>query len=171
LHQQAIQFLRDNRLPLLAVAPLVAETCYFLDIADKRELLEWVYRGGVEVADLPVSAYPHLAGSLRKYADRDLDFTDAALIWLADTWQERRILTVDRTDFSIFRLSHGGTFHLVDWYGSGPLNKDMDGARIVLIRAIRLVPRPLLKSRICSTFSTCSPSRTIRVPNQARQIG
>lgn len=116
LHPQAIHFLPDNRLPLLTVAPVVTETCYFLDVAGKRELLDWVYRGGVEVADLPVSAYPHLAGYLRKYADRDLDFTDAALIWLADARQERRILTVDRTDFFLFRLSDGGAFHLVDWY-------------------------------------------------------
>lgn len=116
LHPKAIHFLRDNRLPLLTVAPVVTETCYFLDIAGKRELLDWVYRGGVEVADLPVSAYPQLAGYLRQYADRDLDFTDAALLWLADALQEKRILTVDRTDFSIFRLSGGGAFHLVDWY-------------------------------------------------------
>lgn len=116
LHPQAIHFLRDNRLPLLTGSPVITETCYFLDIAGKRELLDWVYRDGVEVADLPVSAYPHLAGSLRKYTDRDLDFTDAALIWLADTQQEKRILTVDRTDFSILHLSDGGAFHWVDWY-------------------------------------------------------
>lgn len=114
LHPQAIHFLRDNRLPLLTVAPVVTETCYFLDIAVKRELLDWVYRGGVEVADLPVSAYPQLAGYLRKYAD--LDFTDAALIWLAEIQEEKRILTVDRTDFSLLRLSDGGAFQLVDWY-------------------------------------------------------
>jgi len=116
LHPQAIHFLRDNRWPLLTVVPVVSETCYFLDIAGKRELLDWVYRGGVEVADLPVSAYPQLAGYLRKYADRDLDFTDAALIWLAESQQEKRILTVDRTDVSKFRLSDGGAFQLVDWY-------------------------------------------------------
>ena len=44
-----------------------------------------------------------------------LDFTDAALIWLADSQKERRILTVDKTDFSVFRLWGGLPFELVDW--------------------------------------------------------
>ena len=115
LHPQAVDFLRNNRSPLLTVTPVITETCYFLDVKGKVEFLKWVNKGGMEVIDIPVSAFISIAESLTKYADQDLDFTDAALIWLADTRKEQRILTVDRTDFSVFRLRGGRAFELINW--------------------------------------------------------
>ncbi len=115
LHTQAIHFLRNNRAALLTVAPVITETCYFLDAKGKQEFLKWVNRGGMKVTEIPANAYLTIAGYLKKYADQDLDFTDAALIWLADSHKERRILTVDQTDFSVFRLRGGMPFELVGW--------------------------------------------------------
>ncbi len=115
LHPQAIRFLRNNRAALLTVAPVITETCFFLDAKGKQEFLKWISRGGMKVVEIPTSEYLSVAGYLDKYADQDLDLTDAALIWLADSLKERRILTVDKTDFSVFRLSGGLPFELVDW--------------------------------------------------------
>ena len=115
LHPQAIRFLRDNRATLLTAAPVVTETCYFLDSKGKQEFLKWVSRGGLKVFEIPNNTYLDIAGYLDKYADQDLDFTDAAMIWLADSQKERRILTVDQTDFSVFRLRGGLPFELVVW--------------------------------------------------------
>lgn len=42
--------------------------------------------------------------------------TDAALVWLADDSGLRRILTVDRSDFSLFRLKGGKRFDVLDWF-------------------------------------------------------
>lgn len=55
---------------------------------------------------------------LQKYADHDIDFADTALVWLANAHGERRILTVDKTDFSLFRLNlkDGKHFDLVQWF-------------------------------------------------------
>jgi predicted nucleic acid-binding protein len=116
LHRQAINFLRNNRAALLTVAPVITETCYFLDAKGKQEFLKWVGHGGMKVVDIPANAYLNIAGYLEKYADQDLDFTDAGLIWLADSQMERRILTVDQTDFSVFRLWDGLPFDIMAWY-------------------------------------------------------
>lgn len=43
---------------------------------------------------------------LRKYADKDPDWVDVSLIWLAETLSVTRIATVDVTDFSVYRI-HG----------------------------------------------------------------
>ena len=51
-----------------------------------------------------------------KYADQDIDFADAALVWLANETGERRILTVDETDFSIYRLKGNRSFDMTRWY-------------------------------------------------------
>ena len=115
LHSQAIHFLRKNRAILLTVVPVITETCYFLDAKGKQEFLKWISRGGLKVIEIPTSEYLSIAEYLDKYADQDLDFTDAALVWLADSLKERRILTVDLTDFSVFRLWGCLPFELVDW--------------------------------------------------------
>jgi predicted nucleic acid-binding protein len=54
--------------------------------------------------------------SIRKYADRKIDFADATLIWLANHTGMRDILTVDETDFSVYRLKGGKRFVLVKWF-------------------------------------------------------
>ena len=38
----------------------------------------------MSVFETPVEAYAQLEITLRKYSDRDIDFADAALVWLAN---------------------------------------------------------------------------------------
>jgi predicted nucleic acid-binding protein len=116
LHTDAVSFLRENRAPLVTVAAVVTEACYFLRTPAKVELLKWVARGGVAVAEVPVDAYPMLATLLTKYGDLDLDFTDVALVWLADLIGEREILTADDRDFTVIRLKGKKRFELVPWH-------------------------------------------------------
>lgn len=79
-------------------------------------MLEWVQSGGLGVAEVLVSAYSDPVRTIEKYADQDIDFTDAALVWLAEENGLRRILTVDRSDFSLFRLKGGKRFDVLDWF-------------------------------------------------------
>ena len=78
-------------------------------------MLEWIERGALDVADVPVSAYPEIATTIRKYADRNIDFADAALVWLAEQSGCRAILTVDLRDFGVYRLKGGKRFEVVKW--------------------------------------------------------
>ena len=116
LRASAREYLRNNRRPLLTVAPVIVETCHFLDPGGKDRLLEWIQRGAVAVAEVPTSAYADIRGLIRKYADRDIDFADAATVWLAAKAGCRSILTVDVGDFSVFRLAKGKRFELLDWF-------------------------------------------------------
>ena len=116
LRAAAREFLRDNRHPLLTVAPVIVETCFFLGPDGKARLLEWIERGAVAVAEVPTSAYADIRTLIRKYADHDIDFTDLAIVWLAEKTGCRTILTVDVRDFSVFRLGKGKRFELVKWF-------------------------------------------------------
>jgi predicted nucleic acid-binding protein len=116
LRTQARECLLANRHPLVTAAPVIVETCFFLDAAGKGRLLEWVQRGALAVADVSVSAYPEIGVITRKYADRNIDFADAALVWLANHTGIRDILTVDEADFSVYRLKGGKRFALVKWF-------------------------------------------------------
>jgi predicted nucleic acid-binding protein len=118
LHQQALNFLQKNEQALITATPVIVECCYFLDTKAKIALLNWVVCGGIQVVDIHVTAYQEIAQTIEKYADHDIDFTDAAVVWLANKYQQQRILTVDKADFSTFRLNNNQWFHLLEWYQS-----------------------------------------------------
>lgn len=115
LNARARSYLTANRHALLTVAPVIVETCFFLDADEKGALLEWVQRGGIEVAEWPSSAYAQTRAVIAKYADRNIDLADAVLIWLAMKSGSQSILTVDRRDFSVYRLKANRGFDLIDW--------------------------------------------------------
>lgn len=116
LHAPAVAFLRANRAALVTASPVVAETCYFLDAAGKAAFLEWLANGAATIAEIPVEGYPALAALLQKYRNLDIDFADAALVWLAELIEVRAILTVDARDFATVRLKGRKRFDLVPWY-------------------------------------------------------
>lgn len=116
LHEKAKSFLQDYSGRLVTVSAVIVETCFFFGSAGKLKLLDWVRSGGLAVVEIPVPAYPELAAIIEKFADHDIDFTDAALVWLAGESGLRRILTVDRADFSAFRIKGGKRFELIGWY-------------------------------------------------------
>ena len=116
LHSDAVDFLRGSHAMLITASPVVVETCHFLNTRGKIELLKWIDRQGLSVAEVPSDAYAALAISLQKYSDLEIDLADAALIWLAELVDEYQILTVDERDFSAFRLKGRKRFQLVPWY-------------------------------------------------------
>ncbi len=115
LHEQAKSFLEGYSGRLVTVSAVVVETCFFFASEGKVRLLDWVHSGGLGVVEVPVSAYPALSRIIDTYADHEIDFTDAALVWLADESGLRDILTVDQRDFSVFRLKGGKRFQPIDW--------------------------------------------------------
>lgn len=112
----AALYLQDHKHALATVSAAVVEACFFLKPTAKVELLTWIRREGISIVEVPVSAYAQLQLTLRKYADQEIDFVDAALVWLANETGARRILTLDRTDFEMLRLKGGKRFELVNWF-------------------------------------------------------
>lgn len=116
LHTKADRFLAKYHGALFTVSAVIVETCFHFNAGAKRELLEWVGEGSLSVVEVPVAAYPELSALVGRYADHDVDFADAALVWLAEQSGIRGILTTDRRDFRSFRLKNGKHFELIDWF-------------------------------------------------------
>lgn len=112
----AARYVKAHRHGLATVSAAVVEACFHFNSARKVELLIWLRRGGCSVAEVPMTAYAQLELTLRKYADQDIDFADAALVWLANETGASQILTVDSKDFSVFRLTGNKRFELIDWW-------------------------------------------------------
>ena len=115
LHAAAKAYLERCTLGLATVSAVIVETCHFLRLDARQALLEWLADGGPAVIEVPPEAYPELSRTMERYRERDIDFADAALVWLAEQTGHRSILTVDDGDFRRFRLSAGARFDLVQW--------------------------------------------------------
>jgi predicted nucleic acid-binding protein len=114
-HARAVAFSAKFSGQLITTSAVVIEACHYLIPAARINLLSSV-GPRLAVVEVPVLSYPDLAATIRKYDDREVDFADASLVWLAERSGIRKILTVDVSDFSTFRLSSGKRFELIDWY-------------------------------------------------------
>jgi len=115
-HRAARDFIDKYVGELLVAAPVVSETCYFLSTIGKVRMLDWLRKFPRKVLEVPTRAYPDVGEILARYAQLNPDFTDAAVVWLADATGCREILTVDVRDFSVFRTRKGKRFELVEWF-------------------------------------------------------
>ena len=98
---------------LLTTWPVLAETCHFLPERTQIELLRWADAGGIVVVDLHESALRVLADWKEKYFDLPMDLADASLVWLASDTDVTTIMTLDRRDFSRYRLPDGRSFEIL----------------------------------------------------------
>jgi len=105
-HKQCIAALKQVREPLATVWPPLTEAMYLLaDLPRAQEALwEMLVRDALQLLRLEVSDAPRIRELMQKYADRAMDLADAALIRVAEREGIRKIFTVDREDFGVYRL-------------------------------------------------------------------
>jgi predicted nucleic acid-binding protein len=102
----ATLFLEHTR-PFVYTWPVITEVCHLIPADVAPRFLSWVALGGLSVADLTGSALEVMASWMRQYGDLPMDLADASLLWLAHEHGLRRIATLDRRDFGVYRLSGG----------------------------------------------------------------
>ena len=107
-HRRCATALRAVREPLATVWPALTEAMYLLaDLPRGQEALwEMIERGALELVPLGATDVPRIRELMRKYANRPMDLADAALICVAERVGIRKFFTIDRRDFSVYRL-HG----------------------------------------------------------------
>jgi len=120
-HARAVEFFRSHGAALRCRTTweVVSEVMYFLDFSAnaQADFLEWLHeahiRGLMQIAALDPTDLPGLAVLVRKYADRPMDLADASLVWLANKTDITDIITVDRSDFAIYRTAKRKSFRNV----------------------------------------------------------
>jgi hypothetical protein len=115
-HAACRDTLRDKiREPLASVWPAFTEAMYLLrDYPEAQERL-WLMleRGGFEILPLDIQDAPRMRALMKKYKDLPMDLADAALVAVAERDGLDRIFTVDRKDFSVYRLSGKRSFKIL----------------------------------------------------------
>jgi uncharacterized protein len=109
-HEKCVDCLKGLREPLATVWPPLVEALYLLgDIPQGQEALwEILERGAVQLLRLDLEDIPRIRELMIKYSDRPMDLADAALVRVAEREGIRKVFTVERNDFAVYRL-HGRT--------------------------------------------------------------
>ncbi len=115
-HAAALAWLSSHNDSLVSLEAVISECCFFLRGQPRQQLLRAVSQGALTVQHPDVQAHLRIAVLAEKYQDQDADYADLALIWLAEATGQALILTLDRQDFSIYRIQGRKRFELIDWY-------------------------------------------------------
>ena len=102
----------------LVVSPyVVAELDYLIAtrIGVKEELtvLSELASGGYLLAALDETDLEQAVAVITKYQDQEIGVADASIVVLADRFQTRTILTLDRRHFEVLRPLSGGKFKVI----------------------------------------------------------
>lgn len=111
-HQRCREAFAAMNEPLGTVWPAVAEAMHLLSFSSQAQqaLWEMIEAGAVEILPLGVDDVPRMKELMRKFRDLPMDLADAALVRVAERERLRRIFTLDRRDFQIYRPSRIGRF-------------------------------------------------------------
>jgi predicted nucleic acid-binding protein len=98
--------------PLGTVWPVLTEAMYLLSFSWEAQtaLMEMIETGAVEIQPLGVADIPRIRELMRKYRDLPMDLADAALVRVAERERLRRVFTIDRRDFQLYRPLRIGRF-------------------------------------------------------------
>jgi len=118
-HGRCIAFLQTIREELWTTVPVLTESFHMLGPASRgsANLRDFVLRGGVAVWPLEGPAIRRAFELMDQYADHPMDLADASLITAAEALATRRVFTLDRGDFSTYRVRRGRQHEAVEILG------------------------------------------------------
>jgi uncharacterized protein len=101
--------------PLGTVWPVLTEAMYLLSFSLTGQIALWemIESGAVELLALGAEDIARMKELMRKYRDLPMDLADAALVRVAERERLRRVFTVDRRDFQVYRPSRIGRFTIL----------------------------------------------------------
>lgn len=108
-HTRCAERLRAIRGPLITTVPVLTETFHLLNPGSRgaQALMRFVTDGGLGVWFLDEASLARAFELMERYADAPMDLADASLVTAAETLGLRKVFTLDRKDFSTYRIRRG----------------------------------------------------------------
>jgi predicted nucleic acid-binding protein len=106
---------RDLKFPLYTVWPVIIEAYYILDRygGPADIVLHWLVARHLRLIDLRGPDIRRIRQLTKKYSSLPMDLADAALVAACERLQIRRVFTIDRRDFMVYRPQHISHFEIV----------------------------------------------------------
>jgi uncharacterized protein len=105
-HARCVAALKAMTDPLVTVWPAFTEAMYLVGRSTRSQDALWrlVEAGGLDFAPLTPDDAPAMRRLMQAYRDQPMDLADAALVAVAEREDLRRIFTIDRRHFEIYRI-------------------------------------------------------------------
>jgi predicted nucleic acid-binding protein len=107
-HRDCVRTLESWTGSIVTTEAVLTETLYLVGPGwrPQRACLDFILRGAVTLVPPSLESLRRASALMEKYADRPMDYADATLVVLAEDLDTDQVFTLDRQDFSIYRL-HG----------------------------------------------------------------
>ena len=114
-HHSCVEALRDLPGPLFTCWPVITEAAWLLrrDANAIQQLLNSIDVGLFEMLPLTTADAKPISAIMKKYRDIRIQLADAALVHLAARDGVDTVFTLDRRDFSVYRLPRGKPFRIL----------------------------------------------------------
>lgn len=108
-HPGCVKRLQAIEEPLCTTIPVLTEAFHLLNPGSigSQRLIDFIVGGGLEVRYLDAAGLNRAFELMIRYADHPMDLADASLVVLAETFKLRKVFTLDRNDFTTYRIQHG----------------------------------------------------------------
>lgn len=110
-HERCKAVLSGLREPFITTTPVLTEAFHLLPSGSRggANLRSFLQQGGATVQFLDAALLERCFELMEEYSDHPMDLADASLVTAAESLKTRRIFTLDRNDFSAYRLRRGRT--------------------------------------------------------------
>lgn len=114
-HERCTTILQSLTDPLLSTWPVVTEAMYLLGFAwaAQEALWELLATRAVPLAPLDHTDVRRMRALMHKYRDLPMDLADATLVYVAERERLRRVFTLDRRHFAVYRPARLGRFLVI----------------------------------------------------------
>jgi uncharacterized protein len=114
-HKKCTAALKTLRAPLLTCWPVLTEAAWLLrkEPGGVKALGGMIESGLIKLVELDETALAWIIAFMDRYASADADMADAALMYLAEREGIDTVYTLDRRDFSIYRMTDGSAVTIV----------------------------------------------------------
>jgi predicted nucleic acid-binding protein len=114
-HERCVAETKLLPAPLLTCWPVMTEAAWLLrqDSLAIQGLFRLFETGMCQLLDLDGPAIPWIAAFLQRYESIEAQLADAALMYLAEREGIRKIFTLDRRDFTVYRIKKGRRCEIV----------------------------------------------------------
>lgn len=108
-HAACVEILKSIDEPLATTVPVLTEAFHLLapDSQGAANLIHFVADGGLAVWFFDSRTLDRAFELMRQYADHPMDLADASLVAAAEAGNLHRVFTIDRRDFTAYRIRRG----------------------------------------------------------------
>lgn len=112
-HNRCVTILKTIDEPLATTVPVLTEAFHLLSAASlgAQRLMDFISEGGLTVWFLDDVALSRAFELMIQYADHPMDLADASLVVVAENERLKKVFTIDRNDFTAYRVKRGHRYY------------------------------------------------------------